>query len=238
MKIFLDVGAHHGETVEVALDPRWGFDEVHAFEPASSCRQILRRYRDSRLRVHALALSNRSGRTALFGAGLLGASVFADKRQLDPIGADIEDITLHSTAAWFLTHLSPDDEVYLKLNCEGSECDVLEDLLDAELTSWVRAVYVDFDVRKVPSQAHRQTDLEHRLRAAGVNYTTPDDVPGVAAWLERCCGRSRPGLSAVRYRLGLHRPLYAWQRSIARATLPPSLFRWAATRFGAMSRLR
>ncbi|MFI5914797.1 FkbM family methyltransferase [Dactylosporangium sp. NPDC051541] len=238
MKLFLDVGAHHGQTADIALDPRWGFDTVHAFEPASSCQNILRGYRHRRLHIHKFALSNRSGRTALFGAGLLGASVYADKRRLDPAGAGLEDIDLRSAAAWFLSHLSPDDDIYLKLNCAGSECDVLEDLLDAGLAGWVRAVYVDFDVRGIPSQAHRQAAIEERLRAAGVRYSTPADTPGVAAWLERHCVRSRLGLTAVRYHLGLHRPLYAWQRSIAHATLPPPLFRWAATRFGAMSRTR
>jgi len=35
MRIFLDVGGHHGETLDVALDPRWGFDKIYCFEPAS-----------------------------------------------------------------------------------------------------------------------------------------------------------------------------------------------------------
>jgi FkbM family methyltransferase len=241
MKVFLDVGAHYGETAEVALDPAWGFDAVHAFEPAAACQPILRGYRDRRLHVHPVALSNRAGRVPLFGAGLLGGSVYADKPQDGRGSTRAEEITLEPAAAWLLRHCSAEDEVYLKLNCEGSECDVLEDLLDARLDPWLRAVYVDFDVRKVPSQARRQTQVEDRLRAAGVAYTTPDDLrapgaAGVAQWLTRTCTRRGAGLATARYRLGLHRPLYTWQRTIARAALPAPLYHWAATRFGAMSR--
>jgi hypothetical protein len=32
-KIFIDVGGHEGQSVHVALEPKFAFDEVHTFEP-------------------------------------------------------------------------------------------------------------------------------------------------------------------------------------------------------------
>ena len=37
MKVFLDVGAHLGETLEVVQDRRWGFERIVSFEPAPGC---------------------------------------------------------------------------------------------------------------------------------------------------------------------------------------------------------
>ncbi len=239
-RVFLDVGAHYGESAEVALDPGWGFARVHCFEPAAGCRRILARYRDPRLRVEPFGLSNRTGPATLFGAGLLGASVYADKRQ-PGVAVREEPVHLVRASDWLAAGTAPDDEVYLKLNCEGSECDVLEDLLDTGLVARVRALYVDFDVRKVPSQAYRQAGVERRLREWGVGYATPETVGevgsrAVARWLARDCPRVRRGRGALRYGLRLHRPPYLWCRSAARAALPAPAFRWAAARFGAASR--
>jgi hypothetical protein len=44
VKVFLDVGAHLGETLEAALDPRYAFDRIYCFEPAQTCRAQLEAY--------------------------------------------------------------------------------------------------------------------------------------------------------------------------------------------------
>ncbi|MEM7287729.1 MAG: FkbM family methyltransferase, partial [Actinomycetota bacterium] len=79
--VFLDIGAHSGETLVVAQHRRWGFDHVHCFEPASSCVAALRRLvtDDSRVTIHPVALWDRAGELTLHGAGAVGASLFDDK---------------------------------------------------------------------------------------------------------------------------------------------------------------
>jgi hypothetical protein len=133
--------------------------------------------------VHVVpaGLSNRTGQATLYGTGLLGASVYANKRQFGP-HIEAESIALVRATAWLLAHTSADDEVHLKLNCEGSECDVLEDMLDSGVIDRVHSVYVDFDVRKIPSQAHRQAAVEQRLRssAAGSSLRTHSRLAPVA----------------------------------------------------------
>ncbi|MGR8010912.1 FkbM family methyltransferase [Streptomyces hypolithicus] len=244
MRIFLDVGGHYGETLDVALDPAWAFDKIYCFEPAEPCRRILSGFRDIRVQVVPAGLSNRTGEATLYGTGLLGASVYADKKQLDA-HVQAEAITLVRAADWLADNTTPGDEIYLKLNCEGSECDVLEDLLDSGLTKRLKSVYLDFDVRKIPSQVHRQETVERRLREQNLHFVTPDALaaPGgsgsVRKWLTTVSSpRRTTGPGALRYRLGLHRPPYVWAASVARRALPASVYEKAARRVGVQARRR
>ncbi|WP_171114536.1 MULTISPECIES: FkbM family methyltransferase [Streptomyces] len=242
MRVFLDVGGHYGETLDVALDPRWGFERIYSFEPAKPCRRILEGFRDSRVHIVPAGLSSRTGQATLFGAGLLGASVYADKSELGDGHARPETIDLVRATDWLLANTSGDDEIYLKLNCEGSECDVLEDLLDSGSISRVRSIYVDFDIRKIPSQAHRHAIVEDRLRHHRQRFITPESLAshgGAAAvrkWLSLVSPQSSSTAAMVRYRLGLHRPPYIWATHVARSALPRPVYALAARRLGAQAR--
>lgn len=241
MRIFVDVGAHYGETLDVALDPRWGFDRIYSLEPAMDCQRLLSRFRDSRLILDGRGLSNRDGTADLYGAGLLGGSVYADKPQGD--GGGIETITLVRASSWMRDRTSPGDEVFLKLNCEGSEVDVLEELLSSDALDVVRSIYVDFDVRKIPSQAHRQATIEAALKSAGIAYFVPGDLgsagnPAVRAWLATSLTHAPTDLRArVRHALRLYLPPYLMVKAFARGILPRRWFLWMGARFGRRGRL-
>ena len=45
--------------------------------------------------------------------------------------------------------------MWLKLNCEGAECDIIDHLLNQDAMSGIDHLLVHFDVEKVPSMAHR-----------------------------------------------------------------------------------
>lgn len=241
MRVFVDVGAHYGETLDVALDPRWAFERIHVLEPSHDCQAVLSRFRDRRLVLDDIGLSNGDREADLFGSGSLGASIYSDK----PHGENtaVETIRLRSAAAWLTEHTDPTDEVWLKLNCEGSEADILDDLLGAPAVfDRIRGVYVDFDIRKIPSQAHRQAAIEEGLRESGVDYVTPELVgaagnAGVERWLKRTCPPVAASPAArLRHRLRLYLPPYLMVKNTARRLLPRSAFLWVGARFGRVSR--
>jgi FkbM family methyltransferase len=164
VKVFLDVGAHVGETLEGVLDPRYGFERIWCFEPVASCCEALRAFSDPRVVVCPFGLAGETGEMLIYGAGGLGGSLFADKQ-----GDDSAELCRFVRASeWFSDHLAPGDDVYLKLNCEGSECDVLDDLLDSGEILKVTVMAVYWDVRKIPSQRHREHEVRARLDAAGL----------------------------------------------------------------------
>ena len=57
MKIFLDVGAHIGETVKIVLDPKYGFDAIYCFEPSEECCKTIKTNYNSKKLVRITEMS-------------------------------------------------------------------------------------------------------------------------------------------------------------------------------------
>jgi FkbM family methyltransferase len=163
MRVFLDVGAHVGETLHQALDPRYDFARVVCFEPVEACWPALERLAQDQVEIRRFGLWKETCRLPIYGAGSLGASLFPDGDGTDRT----EMVELVRASEWFKNNLTTDDEVYLKINAEGSEADILEDLMQSGEIAKVRSALVDFDVRKMPSLAHREPEIRQRLKDLG-----------------------------------------------------------------------
>ena len=162
MKIFLDVGAHIGETLEVAIDKKYGFDKIYCFEPATVCCDIIKaKFQDPRVVVCEYGLWNSGCIMPLYNPGDMGASVFKDKPNRHHTGS--LNVKLVSTSNWFSQHLNFNDQVFVKINCEGSECVILDDLIDSGQYKKINVLMVDFDVRKIPSQKHLAEEMKAKL---------------------------------------------------------------------------
>ena len=183
MKVFLDVGAHDGGTLHAVRDPKYGFDRIYCFEPASSCWPALESVADKRVTVCRFGLWNRTGEHTLYDAGSVGATVFAEKFRTERAG---ESARFVRATDWFRDNLGAHDAVFLKLNCEGAEVDIVEDLLESGQLARVRSAMIDPDIRKVKSLAHRERELRDRLAASGLtNYFMEDEVMVGATHRER-----------------------------------------------------
>ena len=163
MRVFLDVGAHVGETLLPAMDLRYRFDKIVCFEPVQACCAVLERLVDDRVEICHFGLGMESGQQRIHDPGTLGASVHAE----GPSEGRIETVEIRRASDWFKDEVAEDDDVFLKLNCEGSECDILDDLLRSGEIRKVDSALVDFDVRKVSALAHRETEVTELLEAAG-----------------------------------------------------------------------
>ena len=163
MKVFLDVGAHRGQTLGAVqgLD----FDRVHCFEPVRGNWAALHAIADKRTRIEKFGLWNKDAKVELFDPGTKGAGMWVkDKRRPDlPITRELCDFKRASD--WFREHVPAGATVHLKLNCEGCECDILDDLLDSGEFAKVTYAMVDFDVRKIGALKHREAETRARLEA-------------------------------------------------------------------------
>ena len=154
---------------------------------SGSCCSILEKLADERVEICAFGLWNEASRRPLYRAGGIGATLFGDDVQ-DGQGQIVE---VRRARDWFQQHVSDDDEVYLKLNCEGSECDILDDLLDSGEIRKVTSALVDFDVRKIPTLIHREGAVRERLSRAGYSnvlylkerYKGPTHTATIENWL-------------------------------------------------------
>ena len=177
MKVFHDVGAHHGETLRAVRDPKLAFGRIYCFEPARSCWEALEGVVDDRVVVCRYGLWNRTCEHPLYEPGSIGGSLFEDKFSQGPVRSTAELCQLVRATEWFRENLDGRDDIFMKLNCEGAECDILEDLLDSGELARVRSVVIDFDVRKIPSLSHRERELRGRLASVGLrNYVLASDV--------------------------------------------------------------
>lgn len=208
MKVFMDVGSNTGQTISAIMEPshgfdstfcRYEFDRIFSFEPVPELHQeIAAKYRDPRITFYPLGLWNQTCEKPLFSPGSEGGSIFADKVNVDAQRS--ATCSFVRASDWFRDHLSDADDVYVKLNCEGAEADIIEDLLDSGEYRKIKSLGVTFDVRKIPSQRHRETEIKRRLEEGGYrNYVDLNSVQGdtlreiIQGWLSMA-GADRPSL--------------------------------------------
>ena len=216
-KVFIDVGAHDGGTLYAVQSPKWRLDVIHCLEPASAWWPILEEIAagDSRVSIHRVGLSNQTTDLRLFDPGSAGASIFADKARGEIAGEEL--IRVVRASDWVRENVPRGAVAYMKLNCEGAECDILDDLIDSGEIKRFASVSIDFDVRKIPSQVHREREVRARIESAGLtNCVFADDVmigethrARVENWLrsvgagdDSIAGRARHLRFLIRRRLG------------------------------------
>lgn len=165
-RIFLDVGAHQGQTIDLLLRPRFKIDHIVGFDPSPLCHVILDRRFGSNGKVEIVkqGLWSKTCEMDLHNEGSQGGTVHEDYQTTCNPDVRITQCKFIKASDWFRDNIRKEDEVFLKLNCEGSECEVIGDLLDTGEYSKVKAVFVDFDVRKSPSQKHKEAELMERMK--------------------------------------------------------------------------
>jgi FkbM family methyltransferase len=201
MKIFIDVGMNQGQTISAILEPTHGFDRlyckykfdrIYGFEPVPQLHALVKsRFRDSRFTLYPAGLWKETCSRPVYSPGTQSASIFPDKTNVDP--SHTLQCNFIRASDWFRDHIADNDEVYMKLNCEGSEADIIEDLLDADQYFKLTSVLVAFDVRKVPSQTYREDVIKRRLQENGCsNLVEWETLPGqsrrerIERWLTMC----------------------------------------------------
>jgi FkbM family methyltransferase len=162
MKILLDVGAHTGQTTRAALDPVYAFDRIVSFEPAPQCWPEIEAIDDPRVELCGFGLWRETCDRELHDPGSQAASIFDDFESEEHTS---QTTTIHLVRArdWLADNVSEGDVVFMKLNCEGSEVDIVEDLLDAGELRKIYNAMITFDVRKSSSLRGRELPLRRRL---------------------------------------------------------------------------
>lgn len=158
--MFLDVGAHNGESLRAALLPEFRFQRIVCFEPAKACWPKLEELADARVEIERFGLWDQNCKKAIYQPGTMGAGLWKkDQGRSD----ETEVCKFRKASDWMRDNIAPGDRVYLKLNCEGAECDILDDLLDSGEFAKVSFLMVDFDVRKIAAKRHREAEIRERL---------------------------------------------------------------------------
>lgn len=167
MKVFLDVGAYRGETAEQAVQLDF-YDQIYSFEPSLYNIAFIKKkptLESSKFHVYDFGLWDKEGHTLLYHDGTTGGSVFEDKsyfksEENDKRGDEIELCEFVKASSFLSTFRPGEDEIVMKLNCEGAECDIIADLIASGEIHKLCGLGVDFDCRKIVSlQGRRQETI-------------------------------------------------------------------------------
>ena len=172
------MGGHVGQTLNEVLSDKYCFDMVYCFEPMPAQYNYLKEnYKNSNLTILNYGLLDEQGDKIIYGSNNdMAASIFENKVDIDNKGYR----TLCSfvrTADFFSQNIATDDLVIMKLNCEGSEIKIINDLIDTNEIWKVKNMMIDFDIRKVPGREYEAPFVLRKLSSINfTNFSLVDDV--------------------------------------------------------------
>lgn len=174
-RIFIDLGAYSGDTIKLAKQKLPSFDEYIGFEPVPRLfeKACLRFKSDPTVIMFQAAASNKDGSTEFYisknseGKINKGSSVFGDKVNVT------HHLKIECGTIDFSNYLKKNffngEYIYVKMDIEGSEYDVLEKMLDDGTINLVSKLCVEFHVYKIKSIPYsRHRELKNRLKETNV----------------------------------------------------------------------
>lgn len=188
MNIFIDVGGHYGGTLDELSNFSHRFDVVHCLEPQARCFSALQnrfaaQVAAGKLALHNFGLADFDGESVLYGGedSSIGASLFSDK--VDVNAAQTEICKFVKASAFVKSVARRGDFAVMKLNCEGGEALILRDLMADGTIHWLNSVLIDFDIRKIPSQAGEEEKILAEMRALRYeNYIVWQELQRIDTW--------------------------------------------------------
>ena len=190
--IFMDVGANTGQTLEAAV--LYKFNKIFCFEPVPSFYDQLKLIKDlsgqeSRIQYCNYGLLDADKTLDIYGAvpgpDGFAASIYKDHQDVKAC----QPVTCKFVKAtkWMEENLTYGDVVIMKLNCEGAEIAILDDLIDNNMLSVPFNIMIDFDAIKVPSQKERVQPMINYLIKRSRNIVTADKIMFGATHVDRIC---------------------------------------------------
>ncbi|MFA4890700.1 MAG: FkbM family methyltransferase [Candidatus Paceibacterota bacterium] len=166
MRIFLDVGAYTGDTAKAVLSSKHYFDKIYCFEPQIELCEMIREINNSKITVCEYGLWNKTCGSRLYWTNRKNGATIYKNKFIKKADSEIKSLDGKFVKAsdWFRDNLKYDDYVVMKINCEGAECDILDDLFESGEYKKLNALMVDFDVRKIPTETHREQEIREKLK--------------------------------------------------------------------------
>ncbi|KAF0240211.1 MAG: methyltransferase FkbM [Planctomycetota bacterium] len=186
MRIFVDLGAYRGDTLELAMLTCPPFDRYYAFEPCDASFRTMEKAFKGRPGVECIhaAAGTADGTTRLYhhedasgwfrrlfaneNAGE-GHSTMATKTNVDT--RSFETVPVVDLSRFLREHAKPEDEVVLKVDIEGGEYDLLEKLLADGAIDLVDKLYCEWHRHKMPVAEGRHEALLEKLAKSGYPLT-------------------------------------------------------------------
>jgi FkbM family methyltransferase len=172
-KIFIDGGAHKGEAIEMLLDKRPDMDgcDIHFFEPNPDLINLLESINDERYNIevhHSAVWVDDRGVDFLESVerwSTLASTVVPSMNEIWGLKLDRDNPKKvpSTNLMTFLEQFNDDDYIVLKLDIEGSEYFVLDDLLRSPQLSKINEIYIEWHDHFFPHFKDLGNDLRNKL---------------------------------------------------------------------------
>ena len=164
MKVFIDLGSYTGDTILKAMRVYPDFDRYIGFEPVPELYQKSKDMfeKDSRVVLHQLAISPNPKKSIKFFTSyrkegvITSGSTMIKSKTTGQINADrffyAESIDI---AEYIKDNLSKEDHIVLKVDVEGMEYEVFDNLIETGIISYVNKIYCDWHYKKMGSNREK-----------------------------------------------------------------------------------
>lgn len=175
-KVFLDCGSHLGEGFAefisiLNIDPTW---TCHLFEPNLSCYNRIKPLATNWITIHQNAVWDRET-TIRFRAELSGVTGINDglcSTILDETHYPFQqnhrqetyDVQSISLPKFIQDNTAQDDEIYIKLDIEGSEFDVVQGLLASDVMPRIKYMAIEWHSWAIVENKQHYEKLEQELK--------------------------------------------------------------------------
>lgn len=182
-RIFIDLGAYNGDTIDVALRLLGEFDAIYAFEPlAGPCAEMERRFSGQEYHINRFAgdIEEKASRVYVgYTHGDISSSLHVDNPNCNT--DDYQEIRTIDFPKFLRETCAAHGKscyVVLKMNIEGSEYRILERMLEDGSIKLVQKLYCDWHWYFVGTSEAEHHNLVRRLRKHGHNLCgdKPDEL--------------------------------------------------------------
>lgn len=150
-KIFLDVGAWQGNSVSFFREhfSEASEFEIFCFDPLPENIDVLKTIPG--IHVIGAAVWSSNGEAYLYLGASQGVSMYPDKKTgyVDPENKII--VPTIDFAEFIISNFNKEDEIWLKLNAEGAEYEIIPHLYENNLIDWFDRIYIKWHSEKIPS---------------------------------------------------------------------------------------
>jgi FkbM family methyltransferase len=151
-RVFLDVGALDGSSVKFFRDnhPESNQFEIYSFEPFP---ENIRKLEQVRPKVHVIpkAAWSSDGEVTMYVGKPKSGTMYADKATGLVDAKNKITVPTIDFAKFILDHFKKEDEIWLKLNVEGAEYEIIPHLHYYGLIPWFDRMFIMWHARKIPS---------------------------------------------------------------------------------------
>jgi len=183
MKVFLDLGTHHGEGLIqfvpiLKLDETW---QIHCFEPnplAQPENTIRDLQQNNKLNVmlHRAAAWIKDGMVEFKRYGSNGqseGSLVADTGGGKEYGDYHSSVTVAAKDVYKLIQsFDSNDEIYIKMDIEWSEYALLEDFISRGWPKKIKKIWIEWHNRHVPEYIQHAERLTTTIKSYGTDIVT------------------------------------------------------------------